>query len=138
MKPKKKKTISQLKKQADIFFSRYVRYQDSEKVGGVWLGRCITCGQQIEFSRAHAGHFQSRRYSSTRYEEENVNLQCALCNNWHAGEQYKYGLELDLKYGDGTAEKLSKMAQEYHKLTLDELNEIIESSKNAIAFYESL
>jgi hypothetical protein len=53
------------------------------------------------------------------------------------GEQYKYGLALDAKYGAGTAAKLSKMAQESHQFTRGELEEIIADAKTLIAFYET-
>ncbi len=78
----------------------------------------------------------SRRYSSTRFEEENVNCQCFACNVMEHGNQYKYGLELDKKYGPGTADKLSKLAQEHHKFTVGELQEIISDASTQIAFYE--
>jgi hypothetical protein len=54
------------------------------------------------------------------------------------GRQYKYSIELDLKYGDGTAEKLSKLAREHHKFTVSELQQIISDASTQIAFYERL
>ncbi len=65
----------------------------------------------------------------------NVNLQCVICNNWGAGEQFRYGRALDLKYGQGTALALEKKAQEFHKLTVEELEEIIHDCKEEIKFY---
>lgn len=126
-------TISQLKKKADKYFSKAVRLRDS--TNGV--GACITCGKLIPVTSAHAGHFMSRRHSSTRYDEENVNLQCAGCNTFRGGEQYKYGLAIDEKYGDGTAKKLAKLSQEYHKFTREELEQVIADSKEEIKFYEA-
>lgn len=126
MKPgKNKSTVSKLKKQADKVFSIYIRLRD----GGV----CITCPEGIG---NQAGHFQSRRFNSTRYDQENVNGQCSACNVFRHGEQYKYALAVDLKFGDGTAEKLSKKSLEYHKFTTQELQAIIQEAENDIKFYE--
>lgn len=53
-----------------------------------------------------------------------------------AGEQYLYSKALDMKYGDGTAEKLHNRRFETHKLTIQELEDIIEEAKENIATYE--
>jgi hypothetical protein len=77
----------------------------------------------------------SRRFNATRYWDENNNGQCVACNVFNHGEQYKYAIALDLKYGEGTAKKLSKMAQEYHKFTREELEEVIHDCREQIKFY---
>ena len=133
----KKQTVPVVKKKADTWFSKYVRYRDGELRGGEYHAPCITCEKWLPIKQMHAGHFQSRRHNSTRYDDENVNAQCAACNTYNQGEQFKYAKALDLKYGDGTAEKLEKLAQEYHKLTIEELNDIISEAKNNVSYYES-
>lgn len=85
----------------------------------------------------HCGHFMSRRFPATRWDEENCNAQCAGCNMFGNGEQYKYGLAVDLKYGVGTAEKLSKQAHGYFKVTRSLLEEIIKDATEEIKWYES-
>jgi len=134
---KKKPTVAQLKKKADLYFSKYIRYRDATKKGGVYYAPCITCDKQLPIKQMHAGHFQSRRHNSTRYDDENVNAQCAACNTYNQGEQYRYAKALDLKFGDGTADKLVALAQEYHKLTIEELEGIIDESKSNIRHYEA-
>jgi hypothetical protein len=138
--PKTKKktniTISQLKKKADTVFAKYIRYRDSELTPMGWVGRCITCDHYYPFSQIQCGHFQSRRFNSTRFDEENCNGQCVGCNVFRYGEQYKYAKNLDLKYGVGTADKLAEKAKAVHKLTRDELLEIIQSSTEQIKEYE--
>lgn len=121
-----------LKRKADTLFSQAVRLRDSDKDG---FGNCITCEKRIHWKQAHAGHFIKRRYSATRYDEMNVNLQCSACNTFNHGEEYKYSRALDFKYGDGTAESLFKKAQQTYKLTIAELEEIIHDSKEQIKFY---
>jgi hypothetical protein len=115
-------TVAKLKKQADKVFSQYIRQRDSNKEG---YGRCITCDKLCHWKEAQAGHFVSRRVNKLRFDEENVNLQCVGCNMFKAGEQYLYGINIDKKYGDGTAEKLMNQRHLTHKFTVSELEEII-------------
>jgi len=136
MKSKQTNNLSKMKAKADKYFSLYIRYRDSEKRGGEYQASCITCEKWLPTKQMHAGHFQSRRYSSTRYDDENVNAQCAGCNTFNQGEQFKYSKAVDLKYGKGTADRLAKTAQKYHKLTIDELEQIVEEAKSNLLFYE--
>ena len=129
----KKPSVSKLKKKADALYSLYVRLRDSSPDG---LCECITCFEKKPIKSMQAGHFMSRRFNSTRYEEENCNAQCYRCNVAFNGEQYKYGLNVDLKYGTGTAKKLMKMSAVPHQFTTEELQQIIDDAKTAIAFYE--
>lgn len=140
LKAKKKtktKSLGQLKKEADRLFSLAVRYRDGEEVGGVYWANCITCGFRAPIKTMHAGHFISRRFGATRYSELNVHAQCVTCNTFHEGEQYKYGKEIDLRYGVGVAEQLFKEAHGEFKYTRDFLEEIIHDSKEQVKFYTS-
>lgn len=133
------KTIKMLKAKADSVFSQYIRLRDSQVVGDERIGICITCNKQIGASgkrTGQAGHFISRRYSATRYDERNVNLQCAGCNMWGGGEQYKYSLAIDKKYGKGTAEELYNKAHDYSKTTKEFLETIITNSLKNIKTIE--
>jgi hypothetical protein len=129
-------TRSQLIKKADKYFSLAVRYRDGKKRGGEWYTICITCDKWIPLKQCHAGHFMSRRYIATRWDDDNVNGQCSGCNTFRAGEQYKYSKALELKYGTGTAERLHKQAQKIKKITTQELEDIINEAKEQIKFYE--
>lgn len=82
------------------------------------------------------GHFQSRSKFPTRWDEQNCNAQCIGCNMFKYGEQYKYALAVDMKYGDGTATKLAQRANEIKKWSISELEEIINDAKLQIKFYE--
>lgn len=68
----------------------------------------------------------------------NVNLQCVSCNTFHAGEQYKYSIAIDEKYGEGVAKTLHEQAQEYFKVRRNFLEQIISDAKTQIDFYEKL
>lgn len=128
--------VASLKKKADKYFSLYVRYRDGEFKRGEYWTECITCGVEKPLKAMQAGHFVSRKVSSLRYDEENVNAQCPGCNVFKYGEQYLYSKALDLKYGDGKAEELHNRRHETHKFTIPELEEIIHDAKEQVAFYE--
>lgn len=68
-KKKKSPSRSKLEKEAWDAFSLYIRERDKDK-------GCISCGGPVE----QAGHMISRRRRATKYDEQNVNGQCAACN----------------------------------------------------------
>lgn len=143
-KPKTKhKGISHYKKIADKVFSEYIRYRDGRKLVNEqtgeeeWWCPCITCGNWKPMRQMHAGHFQSRRFMATRWDDFNVNSQCPSCNTFNAGEQYKYSKAIDLKFGNGVAEQLERLARQTKKFTITEIIKIIDDAKKEIAEYES-
>jgi len=103
------KTISKLKKELDKWFSLYIRLKDATSEGAVI---CITCGCVKNYKQGmQNGHFQSRSHLATRFDEQNCQPQCVGCNMFKQGEQYKFGMYLDAKYGLGTAEELEFMSK---------------------------
>lgn len=123
----KKPTVSSLKAKLDVIFGTYIKLRDKKK-------GCITCGST---QNIQCGHFMSRRYNSTRYDEKNCAGQCAKCNLWGHGEQYKFGQAIDERYGKGTADILKLRAQLLKKWTIQELQEKIEYYKNEIKKLEA-
>lgn len=132
--PAKKRTLSQLKKEADRVHSIYVRMRDADRDGIV---TCITCPARKHWKEMQCGHFVSRRINLLRYDEENTNGQCVSDNMFKSGEQYAYSKALDLKYGDGTAEKLWAQRFATHSFTREELEEIIADRKTQIKWMEN-
>lgn len=128
----KELSVAKLKKKADAAYSTYVRLRDADDRGMV---TCITCPTTRFYKQMQAGHFVSRRVNQLRFFEENVNGQCDGCNRWKHGEQYAYSKALDLKYGDGTADRLWGQRFSTHKFTKEELEEIIHDAKEATEFY---
>ena len=110
---KKKKTISKLKKELDKWFSLYIRLRDASDTGAAV---CFTCGKMAHYKTLQNGHFQSRRFMATRFDEENCQVQCVACNMFRGGEQFKFALGLDAEYGDGTALELEYLARTTIKL----------------------
>ena len=104
------KSISKLKKELDKFFSLFIRLRDATDHEG--LCQCITCGKVSHYKKGiQNGHFQSRRFMATRYEEQNCSSQCIACNLYRGGEQYRFALAIDSKYGEGTAQELEFLAK---------------------------
>ena len=98
-----KKTVSKLKKELDKWFSLYIRLREANEYG---MCQCFTCGVVRHYKDGmQNGHFQSRKHLATRFDEENCQVQCVKCNVYAWGEQYKFSLALDGKYGEGKAEE---------------------------------
>ena len=125
-----KKTISKLKKELDKWFSLYIRLRDANEYGMV---QCFTCGIVRGYKDGmQNGHFQSRKHTATRFHEDNCQVQCIKCNMFSQGEQFKFGINLDAKYGEGTAEELEYLARTIHKVSRVEYEEQISYYKNLV------
>ena len=124
-----KKPVSKLKKELDSWFSKYIRLRESNDYG---MAQCFTCGKFDYYKKLQNGHFQSRRHHYTRWNEQNCQVQCVKCNMFEQGEQYKFGLNLDAKYGLGTAEELELMSKLNIKMTRIDYVEQITYYKNLV------
>ena len=74
----------------------------------------------------------SRRCLSTRWCEINVQPQSAADNLFGQGEQFKFGLNLDVKYGEGTAEELQYKAKQIQKFSRVDYEEKISYYKELV------
>lgn len=126
---KKRMSISQLTKKLDTFFSLYIRLANSDEHGMV---KCFTCDGVHHYKSIQNGHFQSRRFMSTRFAEKNCAPQCYACNVGMSGMQYEYGKRLDKIYGQGTADSIVKQSKEVKKFTTEEMVEMIEHYKHRV------
>ena len=104
-------------KRIDPPFHRYIRLRDTDKNG---YGCCISCGKDIHFTEGDAGHFISRQHKNTRWNEENVNLQCKYCNMWEGGNAYMYGKTL----GTEKAEELIILSKQIRKFSEQEYEDL--------------
>tara|TARA_R110002012_G_scaffold49226_2_gene127392 strand:+ start:194 stop:601 length:408 start_codon:yes stop_codon:yes gene_type:complete len=129
MKKKKTKTLAQLKRSLDTIFSRYVRLSAADDNGYV---QCYTCESIKPWKEVDAGHFQSRKWLPSRFHLSNVKPQCKRCNIFSGGQQYVFGKLLDLREGEGTAEKMYKLARASIKYTRADYEEEIEYYKNKV------
>jgi hypothetical protein len=127
-----KKSVSALVKKADKIFSQYIRNRDTVTyIESVPAGYCVTCLKITPTigTRGHCGHFIERRCKLTRYDEHNAHLQCAYCNTYQHGEQYKHSQYIKNKYGQQELDRLVDLERQYkmsgHKWTVEELEGII-------------
>ena len=124
-----KKSISKLKKELDKWFSLYIRLRDCNDYGMV---QCFTSGRVYHYKKMHAGHFMSRRHMATRYCEINVQPQSPADNLFGQGEQYRFGLHLDSKYGEGTAEEMQFKSRSIFKMSRVDYEEKISYYKKIV------
>lgn len=110
IKKPKKKTTSQLKKLLDKEFSIYIR----NKYAKNGMVACYTCGAIKSISEMQCGHFISRSYLATRFEEDNCKVQCVGCNVFGNGKPVEFARKLELEK-KGIVAKLYKKAQEITK-----------------------
>ena len=123
------KSISKLKKELDKFFSLYIRLREATSEG---LCQCFTCGKVAHYKKGmQCGHFQSRRFMATRYDERNQ-IQCVKCNMFEQGKQWQFGLNLDAKYGLGTAEEMQFKARQIQKFSRVDYEDKITYYKAAV------
>ena len=92
-------------KRIDLVFQKWVRLRDTNSEG---YGECCSCGKVVHSKEANSGHFMPRQYKNTRWNEDNVKLQCIKCNNWEGGAQYAFAKFLGFEEADRLVE-LSKI-----------------------------
>lgn len=126
---KKKESISALTKELDRIFSLFIRLRDSNSEG---MGKCITCDKVGHYKEMHCGHFRSRKYLSTRWNPVNCNLQCPTCNLYNNGEEFIHGVNIDKKFGKGTAMEMYKKSQEIVKYSKEDLKTLINYYKEIL------
>tara|TARA_R100001163_G_scaffold11614_4_gene10635 strand:- start:16587 stop:16979 length:393 start_codon:yes stop_codon:yes gene_type:complete len=127
--PRKPKRSTLIKK-ADTIFSQYIRQRYANDSG---IAECFTCGKKDHWKNLQCGHFMSRKHYSTRWDETNCQVQCAGCNVFRYGEQYKFGRNLDIELGNGTADSLEVKSRQIVKYDNFELLELINHYKKKLA-----
>jgi hypothetical protein len=119
-KPARKTIITKL----DNIFSQYIRLRYSKDE----ISECVTCGKQDHWKKLQAGHFISRKHYATRWDEDNVQVQCSGCNVFRYGEQYLFSKYL----GTELSEDLLIKSRKIQKFTDYELLEMIEIYKDKV------
>lgn len=123
----KKVTKTALVKKLDAVFSIYIRRRFAVND----IAKCVTCGKEDHWKSLQCGHFMSRKHMSTRWNEDNCQVQCAGCNVFRYGEQYKFSLYL----GNNLAEQLHIKSKEVCKFTEVELQELIQHYTHQISLF---
>ena len=119
----KKLTISALKKRIQKKFNLYIRLRDKDLP-------CISCSSKI--GPWNAGHFFSVKLNDgLRFDENNVNKECAKCNRFDHDHLIFYYENLKKKIGAEEFEKLKEKAIYYKKHPKKwTMKELIEIEKN--------
>ena len=127
-KPKKRQVSkSTLVKKLDDVFSKFIRLRDSNKDG---MCQCISCGRVHYWKEIQNGHYMSRRYMSTRFDEMNCNAQCVACNIFNQGNIQMYRKNLIKKIGEKNVDYLEYKAKATTKrYSVFELQELVKYYK---------
>lgn len=136
---KKTKTIAQLKREAWMWFSRYVRVNAADDAGMV---KCVTCNKVMNWKEAHSGHFiHASKGNVISYDIRAINPQCVSCNSFKSGNLVQYAVFLEEKYGAGIVTKLSEKKSQSPVMKRDDYAVIIDKYKGLairIAFKKHL
>jgi len=119
-KPARKTIITKL----DTIFSQFIRLRYSKNE----ISECVTCGKQDHWKKLQAGHFISRKHYATRWNEDNVEVQCVGCNVYRYGEQYLFSKYL----GQELSDELMAKSRSIAKFSDVELLDMIEEYKDKV------
>ncbi len=121
---------SSLVKEADKWFSYYIRLKYSDKNG---YCRCISCGKIYFWKNIQNGHYMSRRYMSTRFAEDNCRPQGVECNIFNQGAIQMYRRALIKEIGEQRVDLIEIRArQERKNWSIFELKQLIEYYKKEV------
>ena len=115
---------STLVKNLDTVFSKYIRLKDAIDE----VAECVTCGKKDHWKKLQNGHFMSRRHYSTRWEENNVGVQCYGCNITNQGQQFLFAKYLGLE----VAEQMVIKSKQTVKFSDDDLKDMIDYYKKEL------
>ena len=88
--------------EAQAAFNQYIRARDQEKGLG-W----ISCGTTMLDIQYHAGPYRTRKAApQLRFDEAQVWLQCATCNNHLSGNLISYRRELLNRIGQAEVDRI--------------------------------
>ena len=113
----KKEAIKKVKVQEKC--NEYIRLRDAGKP-------CISCGKVTTLQAGH--YWPVGGYDGLRFDELNINGECAYCNAWDKAHLIGYRKNLIKKIGLESVEALDARAEDYrmngYKFTRSELLEI--------------
>ena len=115
---------STLVKNLDTVFSQYIRLRYAKNE----IAECVTCGKKDHYKKLQCGHFQSRRHYSTRWDENNVGVQCYGCNISNQGQQFLFAKHLGLEL----AEEMVLKSKQIVKFSDNDLQDMIQHYKDKL------
>jgi len=99
-------SLSKLKRETDRLHSLFIRDKYPKE--------CYTCGAKGK--TLQCGHFISRLYLATRWEEDNTRPQCVGCNIWGNGKVLDFEERLFKEIGPERVQALKDKRKELWKL----------------------
>jgi hypothetical protein len=96
---------------------------------------CVSCGK---LRTLEAGHFRTSTHGTTRFHPFNLSGQCATCNRYSRGVTYEYSLELDARFGPGTALFPKKLSDTIEPWTTTELDQLRVAARMGYPVYTTL
>jgi len=110
------------KENLDSVFSLFIRYRDVMDNGYI---KCISCGEVKPFGQFENGHFIPRGNLSTRFNEDNCNSQCRICNEYKSGDLVNYRHNLIKKIGNERVLELERLKNVSGKYSEQEYKSLI-------------
>lgn len=105
-----KGALAKLRKTADTVFSEYIRLKYSANNLICW---CVTCNTPYYWhgtGQMHCGHYMSRRFIQTRYNEDNCRPQCIVCNSFKEGLHGIFRVKLVEEIGEERVKTVESLA----------------------------
>ena len=115
-------SMGKMKKELDRVFSLFIRAK--------YPKFCYTCNKPSE--RLQNGHFISRIYLVTRWEEKNCRPQCWGCNGYGKGQPLIFEENLKAEYGNDLVEKMKASRHQILKLDRNWYTEKIDFYKKEL------
>lgn len=131
---RKKIGKSQFKKKAWDEFSRYIRLKYSDRNG---YCNCITCGKNMHWKEAQAGHGIPGRKNGILFLEEIVRPQCYACNIRRHGMQEVFVPYLIDTYGRDGYDSFLRLKHESVKFYASDYERMWNEYKKLADEYEA-
>lgn len=126
VKPRTKtKSRSQLVKELDSVFSKYIRQRDEGN-------GCITCGDVKPWKEMQNCHFYTRGRIPTRWDEVNCHSGCYRCNVILKGNYINYTRYMIDRFGRDAVDELETKSMSNIKITTEEIRDMIETYKKKV------
>jgi len=126
-------TKSRWRKELDKVFSLYIRQKYADDNGYV---SCYTCGNSKHWKEMHCGHYVSRSYLSTRFDENNVRCQDYSCNMYKGGDPITFRENLVKEIGEECVLEIEKKRHEITHYTIqwykDKVEHYTQELKNMV------
>lgn len=128
---------SRIIKRIDRNMSIWVRLSNS--VNGYCT--CVTCGTVKHWKDMHNGHFIPRGCMLTRFDVRNTAPQDPACNTYRNGEQAKFLIYIENKYGRKVVDELMELEKEWKSsakgFSIGELRDLDKEWKEKVKELES-